>query len=203
MEHEAVKHIGVVEHILRFLDQYQDFGILPSLLLTILEALIPIIPLFAIVMANAAAFGLWIGFLISWFGASAGSLLVFWITRKIGQRYFSKFLDRYEIIKTMIVWIENHGFGPLFLTFCFPFAPSAVINIVAGLSRMTFRQYALAVVSGKMVMIFTMSFIGHDLRAMFYKPFKLVLLILAIFLLWYVGKLIEKRLGLNKKKTIV
>ncbi|KHF26906.1 SNARE associated Golgi protein [Anoxybacillus sp. BCO1] len=88
----------------------------------------------------------------------------------------------------MMHWIERRGFGPLFLLLCFPFTPSAAVNVVAGLSGIAMQQYMLAVLLGKMVMVFTISFIGYDVVALIRQPMRTVFVAAAIFLLWYVGK---------------
>jgi uncharacterized membrane protein YdjX (TVP38/TMEM64 family) len=103
----------------------------------------------------------------------------------------------------MMGWLERHGFGPLFLLLCFPFTPSAAVNIVAGLSKVSIWQFSLAVLSGKFVMIFLISFIGYDLRAMITQPERTVIAVVVIFLLWLIGKQLEKRLNvkmLEKKR---
>lgn len=100
-----------------------------------------------------------------------------------------------------MAWVEKHGFAPLFLLLCFPFTPSAIVNIVAGLSRISIAQYALAVIAGKMVMIFTMSFVGHDIASLITKPTRTAIVILIIAILWYVGKRIEIKLNTSVEKT--
>ena len=51
--------------------------------------------------------------------------------------------------------------------------------------------------SSIMIMIFGMSFVGHDITDLIRNPIKLVLAAIAIFLLWLFGKAVEVRL--NKK----
>lgn len=192
---ESIQQFFTLEYILKLLEDYRDIGPLPGLLLPMLEAFLPILPLFAFVMANAAAFGLWQGFLLSWIGACTGSFLVFFLVRKYGQERFFSFLRRHEQIRKIMGWLEGHGFGPLFLMLCFPFTPSAAINIVAGLSRVSVVQFGLAVLAGKMVMIFIMSFIGADFTAFFVQPIRTAIVAGIIFVLWFAGKRLESRLS--------
>lgn len=184
-----------LENILQLLREYRSFGPLPGILLPMLESFLPILPLFLFVMANAAAFGLWWGFLFSWIGACAGSLIVFFLVRRLGQKRFFIFLSKHNQVKKLMDWVERHGFGPLFLMLCFPFTPSAAINIVAGLSGISIYQFILAVLSGKLVMIFTISFIGSDIKALVEQPVRTIIVLAVIFVLWYAGKQIEKRLS--------
>ena len=195
MDFDALKAWFTLENIMSLIREYRALGPLPGILLTIIEAFLPFLPLFLFVMANASAFGLWLGFLYSWIGTCIGALLVFLLVRKYGQRRLLSFLPKHPKVRKLMDWVECHGFGPLFLLLCFPFTPSAVVNIVAGLSKISTAQYMLAVCIGKMVMIFTISFIGYDIHSLITKPFRTVIVFLVIFILWYIGKRIELRLN--------
>jgi uncharacterized membrane protein YdjX (TVP38/TMEM64 family) len=199
MDFDALKAWFTLENIMSLIREYRALGPLPGILLTIIEAFLPFLPLFLFVMANASAFGLWLGFLYSWIGTCIGALLVFLLVRKYGQRRLLSFLPKHPKVRTLMDWVERHGFGPLFLLLCFPFTPSAVVNIVAGLSKISTAQYMLAVCIGKMVMIFTISFIGYDIHSLITKPFRTVIVFLVIFILWYIGKRIELRLNKSTK----
>ncbi|MCH6265248.1 MULTISPECIES: TVP38/TMEM64 family protein [Neobacillus] len=199
MDFETFKAWFTLENIMNLIQDYKALGPLPGILLTILEAFLPFLPLFLFVMANASAFGLWLGFLYSWLGACIGALLVFSFIRKYGQKRLLAFLPRHQKVRRLMDWVERHGFGPLFLLLCFPFTPSAVVNIVAGLSKLSFAQYMLAVCIGKMVMIFTISFIGYDIRSLVTQPFRTIIVFIIIFILWFAGRRIEARLNKHEK----
>ena len=177
------------------IQEYRSFGPIPGVVLPMLEAFLPFLPLVLFVMANASAFGLWLGFLYSWLGSCLGALLLFLLIRKYGQKRVFSFLSKHPKVRKLMDWVERHGFGPLFLLLCFPFTPSVVVNIVAALSKISMYQYMLAVAIGKMVMIFTMSFVGYDLHSLITQPYRTAVVFLVIFILWYVGKRIEVRLN--------
>ena len=44
-------------------------------------------------------------------------------------------------------------------------------------------------------MIFIISFIGHDLKALMTQPLRTAIVVLIIFLLWIIGKAFENRLN--------
>ncbi|PLS18796.1 hypothetical protein CVD28_04890 [Bacillus sp. M6-12] len=195
MDFEVIREWITLENIMDLIQKYRSFGPIPGILLPMLEAFLPFLPLFVFVMANANAFGLWIGFLISWAGSVAGALLVFFIVRRYGQQRLLSFLQKSRQVRKLMDWVDRHGFGPLFLLLCFPFTPSAIVNVVAGLSKISSLQYALAVTAGKMVMIFTISFVGYDIFSLIHKPLRTAIVLLIIFVLWYVGKQVEVRLN--------
>lgn len=166
------------------------FGLLPPFI----EAFLPFLPLVVFVVANSVAYGLWYGFILSWLGTVAGSYVVFLIIRKYGRNRFLRFLTKNKRVKQLIGWVERNGFGPLFIMICFPFTPSALVNLVAGLSNMKKKNYLIILMAGKLVMIFTMSFIGYDLKALLTQPIRTAIVVGIIVLLWLVGKWFEKRI---------
>ncbi|MGG3449525.1 TVP38/TMEM64 family protein [Domibacillus aminovorans] len=182
------------ERIMDWINQYESFGPLPGFLLPLLEAFLPFLPLFAFVLANVNAFGLWFGFFISWGGAVTGSFIVFLLIRRYGREKFLSFLQKNKQISKMMNWVDRHGFAPVFLLLCFPFTPSAIVNIVAGLSRISIVQYLLAVMAGKTVMIFTISYVGYDVAALIHQPGRTAVIASIMIALWFGGKQLEKRL---------
>lgn len=183
-----------IENIIALIEKYRSLGPLTGILLPLVEAFLPFLPLFLFVMANANAFGLGWGFLFSWIGASSGAYAVFLLIRKFGEARLFTFLRRRKQVQNLMEWVERRGFGPLFLLLCFPFTPSALVNIVAGLSKIGIYQYMLAVLTGKAVMIFMMSFIGYDIILLIKQPLRTAIVLGAIIILWYVGKQIEERI---------
>ncbi|MDC2863804.1 MULTISPECIES: TVP38/TMEM64 family protein [unclassified Bacillus (in: firmicutes)] len=198
MDFQTIKEFFTIENMEHLLKNYQAFGPLIGIGLPMIEAFIPALPLFLFVMANAVAFGLWLGFFYSWLGSCIGAMLVFFIIRRFGRSRFFSFVNRHPRVRSAMTWIERKGFAPIFLLFCFPFTPSALINVVAGLSRISKRQFILALSLGKLVMIFVLSYVGHDLASFMHKPVKTIIVLGIVFVLWYVGKKIEVKLELSR-----
>lgn len=200
MDFQMLKEWFTIENIMMVINEYRLLGPIPGILLPMFEAFFPFLPLVIFVMANANAFGLWLGFLFSWTGASIGAILVFLFFRKYGQKRILRILHNHPKVQKLMNWVDQHGFGPLFLLLCFPFTPSALVNIVAGLSKVSMAQYFLAVLIGKLVMIFTVSFVGYDIRSLITQPVRTLIVAIVIFILWYVGKRIEIRLNKSIKR---
>lgn len=183
------------DFIQQLLNQYEGLGPLPGILLPFVEAFLPFLPLIVFVLANAAAYGLLEGFLYSWIGASVGGVLVFFLIRRLGNvNWVERKIRSNKQVSRVTGWVERHGFGPLFLLLCFPFSPSAIINIVAGLSRVSTQQFILAVFLGKAVMIFSISYVGSSIMEFAQNPLKTIVILIGVGLFWIVGKRLEKRL---------
>lgn len=186
---------GYDAFIQQLLNQYEGLGPLPGILLPFIEAFLPFLPLIVFVLANAAAYGLLEGFLYSWLGASVGAIVVFFFIRRLGRMdWVERRVRSNKQVIRITGWVERHGFGPLFLLLCFPFSPSAVINVVAGLSRVSTQQFILAVLLGKAVMIFSISYVGSSIMEFAQNPMKTIVVLVGVGLFWIIGKYLEKRL---------
>ena len=186
-----------MDNIEELIDKYKLLGPLFGIFLTFIESYLPMLPLFVIVIANAGAYGLLWGFILSWLATVAGSYTFFLLIRKFGQfRYFKKFKELSKV-KQLIRWVDIRGFTPLFVLLCLPFTPVVVVNTVAGLSNIKKKYYFLTLFISKPVMIFLISYLGSDLRAILTSPFKIIVVAIIILVIWGIGKLIER--GLNKR----
>lgn len=186
-----------VENLEALSEQYRTLGPIIGILLPFIESLLPFLPLVVIVVANASSYGLWIGFLLSWIGTVCGSYFVFLVVRQFGRHpKFKKIIQRKRIQK-LIRWVDMKGLTPLLIFLCFPFTPSVLVNIVAGLSNIKKKYYLFVLMAGKFVMILSISVLGYDLRAFFTQPIKLIVSIVGLLVLWFISKAVERRL--NKK----
>ncbi|MGF7034355.1 putative membrane protein YdjX (TVP38/TMEM64 family) [Paenibacillus mucilaginosus] len=179
-----------VEH---WLKQYEALGPLPGIVAPMVESYIPVLPLVAILVANVNAYGLTEGFLLSWIGVVLGSISVFAIVRRFSGRIRGWIERKHPRSQRLIHWLETHGFTPIFVLACFPFTPSSLVNIVSGLSRVPFHTFAVATTLGKGVMIFLVSFAGHDIRSLLSQPWKIALVLGVFALMWLMGRKLESK----------
>lgn len=191
-----------IENFQALAQQYRIMGTLLAIALPFLEAFLPFLPLAAFVVANASAYGLWWGFLFSWGGAVLGAYCVFLVIRKFGKMKAFRFFTERQGVQKLIHWVEYQGFTPLFILLCFPFTPSALVNIVAGLSNLKKKTYLVTVMLAKLVMIFIISWIGSDLSALITNPIRTCLIVVIILLLWWGGKQVEAKMNEKVEKNM-
>lgn len=101
-----------IEFYLNLLDRYKEWGIIAPILLTVIESLVPALPLVGIVLINVGAHGLIVGFLTSWIGTTLGSILVFLVSRRIFKRWFMHFFMNKNL--RLLNWISHSGKSELF-----------------------------------------------------------------------------------------
>ncbi len=190
------------ENIQSLATHYRTLGPLIGILLPFLEALLPFLPLVVIIVANVSSYGLWIGFILSWVGTVLGSYVVFLIVRKFGRHpKLKRFIER-ENVQKLIKWVDMRGLSPLFILLCFPFTPSVLVNIVAGLSHIKKKYYLFVLLAGKFVMILSISVLGYDIGSYFRNPVKLIFVAIAVIILWVLSKTVEKRINKRVEKDL-
>lgn len=183
-----------IDNVELLIEKYKLLGPWFSVLLTLIESFLPFLPLFVIVVANAGAYGLFWGFILSWLATVAGSYLFFLMIRYFGSNRYLQKLKAQKQVKQLIHWVDVRGFTPLIVLLCLPFTPIVVVNTVAGLSHLKKKYYFLTLLISKPVMIFLISYLGSDLRAILSSPMKIVISCLIIFIIWLLGKTIERYL---------
>jgi uncharacterized membrane protein YdjX (TVP38/TMEM64 family) len=196
--HQIKEWINQVQHmspgqLQSQLESYAAFGPLPGIIAPFLESLLPFLPLLLIIAANANIYGLGLGILYSWAGVCCGCLLVFWLSRKLGSGFRSWLQRKFPASERFFKWIERKGFTPIFLLACFPFSPSVLINIASGLTTVPVRVYVIAIVMGKAVMITTISLLSFDITNILEAPWRILLAVVCLLLMWLLGKRLELR----------
>lgn len=162
------------QNIELFLERFRSLGPLPGILLTFMKSFVPPLPTIVIVGANAAIYGMWLGFLYSWIGLVTGSLLTFLLIRKAAEAPVMRRWAAKPKVKKAMVWARRNGFSFVFLLSMLPVGPFVVINMAAGLTRMPPASFGVAVALGKAVMVFCVSYIGTHLSDFAAQPAKLL-----------------------------
>ena len=190
-----------IQSIYNIVNDYWILSIAVGLISAFVESFLPILPLVAIVTANAALFGMIPGFIISWLGSVLGTICLFWAVKKLSDGKFVKFLTN-EKVEKAIDWVEEKGFKLLFLAYACPFLPACVITISQGLSKRDLADFISAVVAGKLVMFFIISYIGKDIIGFITSPIKVLTLALITFVAWKIGNKLNKDLEDYEHKKI-
>lgn len=126
----------------------------------IVQNLFTIIPLFLVISVNISLFGFVNGYLWSWISSVIGGTLAFLMARYWFQDLLVKLLKpKYKN------WtkVENKGFLFVFIGRIFPFAPTSLINIAAGVSAVPLRPFVLGTITGNMIFFFAISLIVKGL----------------------------------------
>lgn len=171
-------------------------GPIAGILLIILESILPMLPLSVFITLNMVSFGPLFGFLISWISTIIGCMLSFTLFRHFFQKKLYRFIKKKEkdqfanIMKT----ISNINFSNLVILIAIPFSPAFFINIAAGVSKVKTEKFFMAVIIGKMVMVYFWGYIGTTLLESLTDitvVFKIAALLVGAF---FLSKIVEHKL---------
>ena len=198
---EFFSNLLSLEFWTQLLDVIKSLGIFAGAGLAMLEAFFPPLPLIVFVTVNVMAFGFWRGYFYSWLGSCIGSILVFLLIKRFGQARFQKYTATNERLYNIFSWIKEQGFLLIFLLLTFPFTPSIVVCGLAALAGTSTKKYFAALLLGKLVMIFSLSFIGANVKSFVTQPLKSAILIALTLSISLVGKYIMQRLEKKRIKN--
>ncbi|MDD2391322.1 MAG: VTT domain-containing protein [Bacilli bacterium] len=162
-------------------------SILMGLIIVIVESILPILPLAVFIAINTLVMGNALGFVVSWIGTVIGCAISFWLFRKGLSKRLYKNLNstKYsDLMKKM----SSVKFSLLVIVTALPFTPAFTINIAAGLSKMSFKKFILAMLIAKISIIFFWGYIGTTLIESIsdYKVLiKIVILLLGAYIVSY------------------
>ncbi|MFC3420168.1 TVP38/TMEM64 family protein [Salinicoccus hispanicus] len=181
-------------------EDVESLGIIVGFLLTLGEAFLPFLPLFAIVIINLNSYGIVLGFLTSYAGTVLGSYLVFLTVRYFLRKPAQRYIVKHERLGKMLKFVDQKGFVFLLILLSIPFTPSSVINVIAALSNLRKSVYLCILVVAKAIMILLMSVVGYDITSFFTSPLQLTISIVFLVLLYFFSKWYQRYINSKLEK---
>ncbi|CAH0286405.1 TVP38/TMEM64 family inner membrane protein YdjZ [Peribacillus sp. Bi96] len=152
-----------------------------------------IIPLILLLTINVTIFEFIYGYLWSWFTSVVASGLIFYAARNWFQEpLLKKMGEKWQ--ETVV----EHGFMYVFTGRIFPLIPTSLINLAAGVSTVTFKDFLFATALGNLIYFFFLSLISYGLLSVEMNLYTVAALAI-LFLLFII---IYKRLKKKKALTI-
>lgn len=193
---------GSLEGLRAYIDRFAPYSHLLFFLVQFLSVVLAPIPSNITAAAGGLLFGTWPAFVITFGAVAAGSLLMFWLARALGRDFADRLVSRKLSEKYQDVLRTK---APVFLVlaFLFPFFPDDMLCILAGLTNISFRRFAVIVLLTRPWGLLFASALGGSTLAL--PPWVMIpigLGGLALFLLGmkYGDKLEESVLGRLKER---
>ncbi len=183
-----------------FINYVETWGPVAAILLPVVEAFIPMLPLVGFVIINVAAFGFFFGYLYSWIGNCLGSFLLFLLLRKVGGKRINEKISRSKFRYTLEK-VKKKQLNVLFLLYCFPFAPSFLLSGTAALTNMRTEMFLAILLPSKFVMLLSLAFIGENVSSFFENPAKSIFFIIFIVLLNLLVKYVFEKYEQRHRKN--
>jgi uncharacterized membrane protein YdjX (TVP38/TMEM64 family) len=187
-------------HQLSYVGDYiRGFGLLApavALLLFSVQSAVPVFPYGVLVAAAVIVFGGKIGFLLAMLGALLGSSLCYWTCRELGADWFNRKILRHWGYDTNNI---NHSMASwgIVVAHMIPFLPSAMINMAAAISRVSFLRFVLSTVVGFIPL--TLAYTGIGMFIFYIQDIPLAIVVLALLMILMLGlkQIVQERLQIG------
>ncbi len=130
-------------------DWVRDQGLTGMLLYVLAYTVRPLVffPASLLTVFGGYTYGPWLGTLLDVIGAGTGGLLSFWIARLLGRRGVEKLIGKGKL-NVLDDRIATNGFLVVLIVRLIPLFPFDAISYASGLSKIRFKQFAIANYSG-------------------------------------------------------
>ena len=183
------------EALLTFFHDYPNLAFVSSLVISILIAVIGVLPSFFVTAANILFFGFWEGVLISFLGEALGAVVAFYLYRKGFKKEASHQLSKYKTVETLINAENRKAFWLIVSLRLIPFVPSGLVTFAAAIGRVSALNFLVASSLGKFPALLLEGYAVYQVTEFGWQG-KLILTVAALFLLYFVVRQI-----LGKKKN--
>ena len=136
--------------LVSILEYKQTYMWILQFLMMALVSMIPFapIPILATIIATNHTFT--IGLAINLAGTVTGSILLFWLSKSFLRKLAQKSLQKRNYLKNYLELISSNGFLAILIGRIVPIMPSAVVNLIAGISGVRFFEFTSATILGKL-----------------------------------------------------
>ena len=140
--------LGSLEEMRAYIARFAPFSHLFYFVIQLLSVVVAPIPSNVTALAGALLFGTWPAFLLTWAAVAAGSVLVFWLARALGQRFVDRLVSQ-KVSEKYLDIIRRKRDVFLFLAFLFPFFPDDLLCILAGLTDIPLKRFCILVLAAR------------------------------------------------------
>ncbi|MEH6994685.1 VTT domain-containing protein [Neobacillus drentensis] len=125
-----------------------------TFIIMVIQNSFTIIPLIIIITINYALFGFFNGLIWSWFTSIIAAGIWFF-----GSRYFFNDWVQKKTNPDLLSKMEQNGLLFVFQARIIPFVPTSIINILSGLSSITFKHFMIGTMFGNLIFFFVLTLI--------------------------------------------
>lgn len=179
-------------------DWVRDQGLTGMVLYVLAYTIRPLVffPASLLTVFGGYTYGPWLGTLLDVIGAGTGGLLSFWIARLLGRRGVEKLIGKGKL-NVLDERIATNGFLVVLVVRLIPLFPFDAISYASGLSKIRFKQFAIANYIGIIPGAFVYNNIGSSLRDPFSWQFFLAI---GLYVLFLAVGLVAQQILKNKQK---
>lgn len=177
-----------IESLTNIFNEYHEISIMVSLLLSIIIALIGILPSIVVTGANIIFFGPIGGFIVSLLGEIIGGYITFKIYRLGFKSGVESLKGKYDLLDNLIISEGKKAGLLIFEGRLLPFVPSGFVTLTASLSNVRGWIFVLATLFGKIPSIGLEVLVIYDMINIQENYLRLVIIISTTILVTFTLK---------------
>ena len=135
--------------LLNVFENYQGYAVFISIILSIIVAVLGVVPSFFITVANVSFFGFFNGFLISLLGEAIGAIISFFLYRKGFKKISQDLLKKNEKVYKIINKEGKEAFILILAYRLFPYMPSGFVTYASAVGKVDAITFTVASTIGK------------------------------------------------------
>ncbi len=176
------------ESFLNILSTYKDLAFFISIGLSIIIAILGVVPSVFVTGANIMFFGPFNGFLISLLGETIGAFITFYLYRFGFKKKADSLEGKYKFIDKIIKSKGKNAFILVFETRLIPFIPSGFVTLAASVSSMNVLGFTIATFLGKIPSIALEAVVSYDILNIEENFIRLLFTLIGILLVFFTLK---------------
>lgn len=180
------------EAILHFFQQYPHLALLSSVFISVLIAVLGIVPSFFVTAANLLFFGFWQGIFVSFLGEAIGAVVAFYLYRKGFKKEAAHQLEKHKRVKALIDAEDRQAFWLIFSLRLIPFVPSGLITFAAAIGRVSMLAFLFASSLGKLPALLLEGYAVYEITQFGWQG-KMILSVLAVALLYFIVRQVLRK----------
>ncbi len=173
---------GEIDSVTSVFKDNISYALIVSLFIMIIQNSFTVIPLILVITLNFYSFGFFYGFLWSWLSSVIAAMIIFLAIRFWFQDFVHSKVKNHQ---DMLDKIENKGMRYVIYGRVFPFFPTSILNIIAGVSNISLRPFTIGTAIGNFFYFFVLALIPYGVFSTNINPLALIIIVLLITGIFY------------------
>lgn len=173
---------GEIDSVTSVFKDNISYALIVSLFIMIIQNSFTVIPLILVITLNFYSFGFFYGFLWSWLSSVIAAMIIFLAIRFWFQDFVHSKVKNHQ---DMLDKIEHKGMRYVIYGRVFPFFPTSILNIIAGVSNISLRPFTIGTAIGNFFYFFILALIPYGVFSTNINPLALIIIVLLITGIFY------------------
>lgn len=176
------------DQLIELFNHYPQLAFFISLLISVVIAVLGVLPSVFVTAANILFFGFWKGTLVSMLGEMIGAGVSFWLYRKGFKKVSQKGLEKHPKIKRLVEAEGKEAFWLIFSLRLLPFVPSGLVTFAGAIGKVSTLVFVLASSLGKIPALLIEAYSVYQVTEFGWQGKAILVIVASLIIYWLVKK---------------